>query len=393
LAKTNRLLPAFFPSYKHEIILACAWIVVQSLLLFHYGIVTEFEASKYIAEADNLVNRGTVSSSNFWLYSTQIFLIAIAQKLHAGFILVAIVQFFFNGLATWALFRLAASVSNKTTALVTGLLFVFTIPLQTVNCSLQTESLFFSFTILFSCYLLRLQQLTLKRFVLIFLFLVIICFTRPTGLLWVPCAFLYLFFRFFRALPMLIKIGITAVASIGFLFFLNMALGSGGELDFMLPFRDESIICGVPTRSYPADIKTSSDPNSIFGLMYYVTHNFDQFIRLAWLRSKAFLGLTRTYYSSGHNIYLILYFYPLYFLAVFSIRRWLKTNTHLLLYCFSLIFLTWSTVVLTCDDWHNRFFLSIVPYIYILSIPALKNLIGKAGNAAGRKYARDSDTI
>jgi hypothetical protein len=387
LAKTNKLLPAFFSSYKHEIILGSAWIIVQSLLLSRYGIVTEFEASKYIAEADNLLNHGTVSSSNFWLYSTQIFLIAIAQKLHAGFIAAVIVQFFFNALATRALFRFASSVSNRATALFTGLLFVFTIPLQTVNCSLQTESLFFSFTILFSCYLLRLQQLTPKRFVLIFLLLVVICFTRPTGLLWVPCAFLYLFFRFFKALPLLIKLGITAVASIGFLFFLNMALGSGGELDFMLPFRDESIICGVPTRSYPANIKTSSDPNSIFGLIYYVTHNFDQFIRLAGLRSKAFLGLTRTYYSSGHNIYLILYFYPLYFLAVFSIRRWFKTNSHLLLYCFSLIFLTWSTVILTCDDWHNRFFLSIVPYIYILSIPALNNLVDKAGATAGGKNA------
>jgi hypothetical protein len=167
-----------------------------------------------------------------------------------------------------------------------------------------------------------------------------------------------------------------------------MALGSGGELDFMLPFRDESIICGVPTRSYQADIQTSSDPNSIFGLIYYVTHNFDQFTRLAGLRSKAFLGLTRSYYSSGHNIYLILYFYPLYFLAVFSIRRWFKTNVYLLLYCFSLIFVTWSTVILTCDDWHNRFFLSIVPYIYILAIPAIKNIINKISNTAGRKMSK-----
>ncbi|HET6994739.1 MAG TPA: hypothetical protein VFI06_07145, partial [Chitinophagaceae bacterium] len=312
------------------------------------------------------------------------------QKLHAGFIGVAIVQFFFSGLATWALFRFAASVSNKTTALFTGLLLVFTIPLQTVNCSLQTESLFFSFTILFSCHLLRLQQLTWKRFVMIFLFLVVICFTRPTGLLWVPCTFLYLFFRFFKTLPVLFKICITAVASAGFLFFLNLALGSGGELDFMLPFRDENIICGVPTRSYPAEIKTSSDPNSIFGLIYYVTHNFDQFTRLAWLRSKAFLGLTRSYYSSGHNIYLILYFYPVYFLALFSIRRWFKTNIHLLFYCFSLFFLTCLTVILTCDDWHNRFFLSIVPYIYILAIPSIKNIVNKAGNTAGRKNARQA---
>ncbi|MEI9808492.1 MAG: hypothetical protein WDO16_11830 [Bacteroidota bacterium] len=68
--------------------------------------------------------------------------------------------------------------------------------------------------------------------------------------MWVPCAFLYLFFRFFRAFSFWLKAGITSFASVAFLFLLNSALGSGGELDFMLPFRDERIICGVPTLAH-----------------------------------------------------------------------------------------------------------------------------------------------
>jgi hypothetical protein len=391
----NKTFSAFLFTYKTELILAFCWILVQASLFYQHGIVTDFEAIKYIAEADNIIETGTVSSPNFWLYSTQIFLIATAKTLHTGLISVVMIQWFFNGLAAWILYKFSARISNKITGLLIGLLFIFNIPLQTFNSFLQTESLFHSFTILFSCYLLSLQKLTWKNLVAIFLFLILICFTRPTGILWAPCTFLYLFFRFFKALSVLLKTGISAIASVGFLFFLNTALGSGGELDFMLPFRDESIICGVPTLPHFVDIKTSDNPNSIFGIVYYITHNFEQFVRLAWLRSKAFFGLFRAYYSTGHNIYLSLYFYPVYILAALSLRNWIRQNKHLLLYCSSLIFITWTSVIVTCDDWHNRFFLSIVPYIYILAAPALKNITDKIKSKACREtlQARDGKSF
>jgi len=384
----NKSLSSFLPSYKNELILACCWIIVQCALFYRYGIVTELEASKYIAEADNLIQTGTVSSPNFWLYSTQIFLIAIAKKLHTGFISVAIVQWFFSGLATWTLFKFSGRISNTITGLVISLLFICNIPLQTFNFFLQTESLFYSFTILFSCYLLSLQKLTGKNVIAIFLFLLLICFTRPTGLLWAPCAFLYLFFRFFKKFSIPVKLGVTAIVSIGFLFFLNAALGSGGELDFMLPFRDENIICGVPTLPHFTDIKTSDNPNSILGIIYYITHNFDQFLKLAWLRSKAFWGLFRTYYSTGHNVYLCVCFYPVYLLAAAGLLKWISKNKCLVLYCLSLIFITWTSVILTCDDWHNRFFLSVVPYIYILAIPAVTRITGTIKSNPGKRLVQ-----
>jgi hypothetical protein len=233
--------------------------------------------------------------------------------------------------------------------------------------------------------------LTLKNFLLVFLFLLAISFTRPTGLLWVPCAFLYLFFRFFKNYSILLKSAITIVVSIGFLFLLNAALGSGGELDFMLPFRDERIICGVPTLPHFVEIQTSANPNSVFGLLYYITHNFGQFMRLAWLRSQAFWGLGRSYYSTGHNIYLAAYLYPVYLLMLFSLGHWLKKNKCLLLCCSSLILITWASVILTCDDWHNRFFLSVVPYIYILSIPAVKFVTDKIKLNASKRNNQGRD--
>ncbi|MBC7950117.1 MAG: hypothetical protein H7Y42_19695 [Chitinophagaceae bacterium] len=377
-------LSAIFHSHKHEILLGLCWLVVQAVLFYQHGIQTDYEARKYIEEADRIIDTGRVSTPNFWLYSVQIFLIAAAKTLNTGYLSVVFIHWILNIIATWALYKFASRWANKLTGLVIALLFIINLPMQTFNSFLQTESLFFSFTILFSCYLLSLQRLAVRNFLAVLAFLILISFTRPTGLLWIPCTFLYLFFRFFRNFSVLIKIGITIVATIGFLFFLNAALGSGGELDFMLPFRDERIICGVPTLSQFVEIKTSDNPNSIGGLLYYVTHNAEQFFRLAWLRTKAFFGLARDYYSKGHNLYLHVYFYILYLLALIGIRGWVRMNKHLLIYCLSLIFLTWASVILTCDDWHNRFFLSVVPYIYILSIPAVKQITEKFSKNASK---------
>jgi hypothetical protein len=223
--------------------------------------------------------------------------------------------------------------------------------------------------------LLQLKKLTAVNFSTILLFLLLICFTRPTGLLFVPCTFLYLFFRFFKSFPFLLKTGISLAAAIVYLFVLNAALGSGGELDFMLPFREEHIICGVPTLTNTGN-QTSGDANSVWGIIHYVIHHPGQFAYLAWLRSKAFFGLFRSYYSVGHNVYLGLYFFPVYIMVIISLKSWWQKKPLLLLYAVSLIIITWSSVLLTCDDWHNRFFLSIMPFIYILSLPALEKLTG-----------------
>jgi hypothetical protein len=383
--------PVYF-AYLSFVVLASVWVIMQALLFYRFGLVTGFEAEKYINEANYFLTNGTVSTSNYWLYSVQIFLIAAALKLKTGLLSVAFVQLLFNAWATWSFYKFITGISNRQTAITITLLLILNYPLQTFNTSLQTESLFYSFTILFSCFLLRLKGLTARNLTKVILFLLLISFTRPTGVLLVPCSFLYLFFRFFRPFSMFVKSMITIAVSICFLFFLNAALGSGGGLDFMLPFRDERIICGVPTLPGFIDIKTTDNPNSIIGLLYYITHNPGQFMRLALLRSKAFFGLTRSYYSLSHNFYLCVYFYPLYLFVILSWRSWFKKNKFLLLYCVSVIAINWLTVILTCDDWHNRFFLSITPYIYILAIPALQKLTGKL-NIDGKKQIAQSRSL
>src|SRR5438105_5049010 len=101
-----------------------------------------------------------------------------------------------------------------------------------------------------------------------------------------------------------------------------MALGSGGELDLMLPFREECIICGDNMVGEITDLNTADNHNSVYGMLYYVTHNFGQFTRLAIMKTFAFFGLSRGYYSKGHNFYLVTFFYTIYGLVILSLPYW-----------------------------------------------------------------------
>jgi len=374
----------FYKKHSYLILFIC-WASVQTILLFQYGIFTDLEAKKYITEAYHLIDTGTVSSSNFWLYSAQIFIIAAAIKLKTGFVSVYIVQLLFNAASTFVFYNYLRRVTSAKTGLIVTLLLIFNFPFQTFNSFLQTESLFFSLSILFSCFLLNIQRLSTQKLLQVLLFLFLLCFTRPTGCLFIPGTFLYIFFHFFKRISTIHKLIITGAGTILFFWIANAAMGSGGELDFMLPFRDERIICGVPTLSQFIEIKTASNPNSLYGLFYYIVNNFEQFIRLTFIRSKAFWGLTRNYFSSGHNTFLMTYFYPLYILSLIAVFRYFKREKTSFLYCISIIGITWLTVILTCDDWHNRFFLSITPYIYILTAFAIHNLFyKKSGNVADK---------
>lgn len=349
-----------------------AWILMQSFVFAIYGINSGEESIKYISQAEVFLSTGTLSTSNFWLYFFEIFLIAFAIKLKLGFIFVVAVQLLLNGIATIMLYRLSIHLlKNKFLGSLSTLLFIASVFLQTYNFYLFTESCFYSLTIIFSSYLLLLQKFSVKAGISILFFLLLLAITRPTGILFLPVTVTYLFLNFLQQISIKVKLLIIGAGIVVFLFLLNIMTQSGGELDFMLPFRDERIICGVPTIA-EIPIKTIDHGNSLEGIFYYITHNTEQFVRLAWLKTLAFFGLTRSYYSSLHNLYLAIFYYPFYFLSIlFFLRNYKKLNlAHMYLILIILFF--WLTTVFTCDDWHNRFFLTITAYIFILGLSAIK---------------------
>jgi hypothetical protein len=353
-------------------ILGLLWLCVNGFFLLKDGIISDGESDKYITQANLFIQTGHLDSPNFWLYFTQIALLAFCLKLKIGFWLVIAVQLLLNLFASFYFYKTMDYIfHSKKIALIATALLLLNLPYQEFNHFLQTESLFYSITLILSCYLIKVEKIASRNFLIIVIFLAIVSITRPTGLLFIPPVFAYLFFVYLKKMAPLKKFGLLSAITLFFIFLLNKAIGSGGELDFMLPFRDERIICGVPTLPHFLDIKTTENGNSLYGLLYYITHNFGQFVKMAWLRTVAFFGLFRSYFTTWHNIYLIAFFFPLYIAGIFASPFWIRKNMFKFLYLTLAIALNWLTVILTCDDWHNRFFLSISPYIIIISMGLL----------------------
>ena len=365
---------------KQYLILVIVWAIVQGWLLWKNGIVTHLEATKYINEANHFLQTGDFSAPNFYLYSSQIILIAAAITIKTGFISIVILQWMLNLLATFMFYKMALIFLKKEwLVFLATTLFIINIPYQHYNSYLYTESIFYSLTIIFSSYLLRIKKLNPHNILVIILMLLLLSVTRPTGILFFPATAIYLFFRFFYRVKFIYKILISAGTLIVFLVILDQLLQTGGNFNFMLPFEKENIICGVNTTS-EVSIKTIKESNSLKGIVYYVANNGDQFFRLARLKTIAFFGFTRDYYSSSHNWFLILFFYPFYLLSIIGIWKKIKQKDKRLLFMLSVITLYWITTLLTCDDWHNRFILTVFPFFFLTGLAAFsKNNIEEVG--------------
>lgn len=381
---------SFSKIQRPHLLLFGIWALLQVFFFVNFGLVTTVgEPPKYIEQARNMLDTGQFTSSNFWLYYTEIFFIMIAIKLKLGWFFVVAVHLAFSLWAQFTLYRFSARLFQPQTALCISLLFLANFPMHQYNVFLQTESLFFSFSILFTAYLLQSKELTTKSIIIIVCTLAVLSITRPTGLLFIPATVLYLFFRFFSSFSMFKKILIVAGSSVVFLFLLNKALSSGGELNFILPYLNEHIICGVPTIDHVLDTHRVDEGNSLYGLLHYITHHFGQFCKMTFYRSKAFLGLTRTYFSTGHNLFLVVFYYSIFILALAGMGWWRRNQPHALLFFILHILATWGTVILTCDDWHNRFFLTISPWLFLLAAPVIRFINKRTQGLLNSKIQND----
>jgi hypothetical protein len=117
-----------------------------------------------------------------------------------------------------------------------------------------------------------------------------------------------------------------------------------------------------------ADVQLDLDfkGNQLYGLYYYVTHNFDNFLSLAVQRLKLFFIPTRYYYSRGHNLFLFTSIMLFYGSIILSTILWYKKNKMLFNCIFLLVLTVASSAALQCDDYHSRFFMSILPLLVVL---------------------------
>jgi len=354
--------------------LVIIWLLMQIFFYKLFGIVTNFEATKYINEAYFFLETGKFTSTNFIFYSTQILLIALCIKLKIDFLVLVLFQIIMNAISIFCFYKLVFKISNNTIiSFFSTLYFLLFFYYHLFNTYLFTESLFFSFSIIYTYFLFTRKEMSVKTLVLILLFLTLLYLTRPTGIFFLPATYLFLVKKFYpkKAIKILIFSGIFAFA--GLYLLLNFSLGSGGEFDFLLPYLDERIICGVPTILHAHHIIIPVEKNSIQGLFYIITHHFDLFFTLSMKRLSAFFGIHRSYYSVFHNIFASVYFYLIYLVIIAGIKSLFKKNKAELLFLVTIIAFTAATVMLSCDEWSNRFIFAILPFLLLLAVISISN--------------------
>lgn len=345
---------------KNETVLISAWVIVQFILYKYSGINSSGEAIRIIREAGNWIDSRPFSSPAYYSYFTEIFLVYISLKAAIGFWPLILFQLLLNLAALLVFYRsLKDTYRSGEIALTAGLLLLCCWPYQLYNFYIYTESVFFSLVILFYSLILKKPEWNRNRTMTFLLLGLLLCVTRPTGCLillaGVTCVLLY--HRHFTKKK---RVFLITALWILMLLFVDSLLRSGAAFNLLKPFLENHVICNVPGTAQNAAIPGNQQLPEL--LKYLATHPL-AFLKLASLRSAAFFGLTRPWYSLLHNIFLVVYFYGLYVAAMAAVIKWRKKIPPSLTFTLMTVFLFWVTVICSCDEWSNRFFLTLTPLL------------------------------
>lgn len=347
--------------------LALLWLLVQAVLLGRYGVHTELEAEKYTHGAAVFAATGAFPAPKYIFYSTMILLIALFNKTGLGYLGVVLFQIAFNGLATLLLYRLARGVTGlRAVARLTTLLFILFFPLQLWNVYLYTESVFISLTLLYSYLVYRYPPRNFPQFLIHLPALALLCLTRPFGLLFVLPFLLYAIFLARKGFRIFL-ISATLAGAAVCLYLVNYAFMGGEDMDVMKPFKEEHTICFL-AHPNPARLNLANGGSAVYQLGYYLLHNPLHFLQLCGRRLYAFFSLVRPYYSTGHNLYLLLAIVPVYGFLLVALFRSGRVLRHP---WFRFILLTVAfyalAVTFQCDDYHNRFIMPLAAFLFLLA--------------------------
>ena len=355
------------------LILVIIWLMITSQHLYFTGLFSKLEADKYIREANRLVEQKGLSAKRFIFYSPTILLIFFSIKLKAGLYGAFILQALYNLFVTLFFYKTLQNYFEGYLYpfIVTFLLIIF-LPYSNWIVYLYTESIFFSNILLLTTFVLRYKdKKNKKNFLLLLLSLLLVILSRPLGILFLFPALVYFFVQANKKNKLIFLV--CSLAGLTFFVYVsNVVFSTTEDASITLAASQQCIVCGViPTNS--AVLKMADHGSPFFQLFYYVTNNFSNFLQLGLKKLSYFFLMTRNYYSVLHNAFLLLFLVPLYLLSlVYCFSKKEKSNQPVYLFQLTSIVLFALAVMLQCDDYHNRFSLSLFPFFLLMGFDGLR---------------------
>lgn len=344
----------------HFGLIAIVWFLVQVIIFYKYDINLEGESIKYFREANEWITNQQFTANKYWFYSSYIFIHVFFKQL---------------GIETWGTFLFQSVLSLLSvlcfykalrSLLISSILPLFLalylaslFPLQQFNSYLYTESIFISLSTIWTSSLIYSSKRQSLWFAPI-LIAILMVFTRPTGIYFLLLSICWILILLIQQkktrTAVLLLIGTVGLGVV----MINFMMNTGGELDFWLPFEQKHIICGVPTGSLA--VVTSDDQSLLIFLKVFQQYP-SEMLSLMFQRLISFWKIAKPHYSLSHNLILVAWMYPLFIIA-FSAFRYIRKNILIQIIVLAVVLISFSVMV-TCNDWMNRFILPLIPLLLL----------------------------
>ncbi|ANQ50819.1 hypothetical protein MY04_3466 [Flammeovirga sp. MY04] len=364
-----RLLNSIQKKSYHYPLLFILWLITHGILWQSIGPKLGADSRFFFYLSDDILNHQMTFDRSVWYLTYGIFITffrLFTQKIEA----IVVGQLALNFLSGVCLYQIIKKYSDHSTIAFLGTFAYLFFPISLEwNYIIYSESLFTSLSIITFYFFTR-----KKYWKFTFLFLLTF-FTRPNGIVLLSALVIAYFLELYQS-KKIKRSYIIGISSIGFLLLLII-------LNRMMSFYGPLMIEGYliaeiiyPKYTYfiqPIDTPflISKDHNILLQLIGFSLGNLWYSIQLFTIKSMFFWGHIKPYYSTLHNLLIVVTLYPLYFISVFGIRQINKWD--LLLRSFVLFILFQGLVVgLTSENWDGRFLPPLLPYLIILGCLGLK---------------------
>lgn len=361
---------------KEFFFVALMWLAFQGVWYACFGLHFDLESLKYIREAQFILEHHHLSEGRYLFYLSTTLIIALSQfvglSLPGALLLIMgvnLVSYLYFFKALRHLFR------DRLPAFLVVFLLVSFWPYQSWSLYLYTETFFYSAVLLLFSHLLLYQRLNLRFLLSTLLLLLLVVISRPLGVLFIFPTLLFLYIKTPKRQSFYFGIA-TLVSILVFNFIVQTVLTTTSDWSLKKTIQEADLICDIPGPDSGRSLDLSDHSSQLYQLIYYITHNFTHFAGLALLRLKLFYTMVRNYYSDFHNLYIVFYLISIYASIVLGfgkIKRCLPPG--ICLFILSTIVLFSITIALQCDDYHNRFFLTLMPFFFVMTIVVLWPLL------------------
>lgn len=372
---------------NYILILSLLFVLIHSVLFWHYGIRVFFDSAAYVEAADYTIAHGELQDFHHLFYAVPILIMTVFRLLSPGDIIpIILFQCILSWVATILLYKSAATVFNSRTAgLMAGVIFLLWLDNIHWNITTMTESIACSI-FCFVVYVLSSWQNRPKDIFRLAILLVITFFTRPTGVVIIIGVFVFLIAYHWATLrdkrPMLIAVAL--IGTILIVFGADRMLDhwnfteqymKGNIITYADVVKDRPLFHESLTIEAPPSTTFSASKSPIGRVVSFIYENPIYFLKTASLKVSYLITFVRPYYSWSHNIYLVAWISFVYVSFVLGWRS--SANLPIKLFAAATIILNCGLIAISTVDWDNRFYIPMEPGIVLLAGGGAAALVGR----------------